>query len=212
MNRKHGNPAEAVFFGQLISMEGPGMVNEAIRFAMEAHEGQKRKGTTRPYITHPLEVATIVSYIRPDETLLAAALLHDTMEDCGVTGEMIRERFGLKVATLVAAETDDKSKPWPERKEIKLRELSRASEEVQIIALSDKLANIREIWNDYYEIGDRLWSRFSAGNKDSIGWYYRGLREALSNLSYLPQYQEFSILVSRLFDSRTAYASVSAES
>ena len=69
------------------------MVEEARSFAEKAHEGQFRKGTKRPYIVHPLEVAKIVSTMTDDEEIISAALLHDTLEDCRqVTKEQIKER------------------------------------------------------------------------------------------------------------------------
>ena len=75
------------------------MVEEARSFAEKAHEGQFRKGTKRPYIVHPLEVAKIVSTMTDDEEMISAALLHDTLEDCRqVTKEQIKEAFGERVA------------------------------------------------------------------------------------------------------------------
>ena len=77
------------------------MVEEARSFAEKAHEGQFRKGTKRPYIVHPLEVAKIVSTMTDDEEMISAALLHDTLEDCRqVTKEQIKEAFGERVQNL----------------------------------------------------------------------------------------------------------------
>ena len=93
------------------------MVKKAIAFATQAHEGQFRKGTTRPYIVHPLEVGKIVATMTDDEEIISAAILHDTVEDCdGITVEMIEAEFSVRVAELVAQESEDKSKSWEERK------------------------------------------------------------------------------------------------
>ena len=74
------------------------MINKAIAFAVKAHEGQPRKGTEIPYIFHPLEVGMIVSRITDDEEVIAAAVLHDTVEDCDtVTLDNIRKEFGDRV-------------------------------------------------------------------------------------------------------------------
>ena len=87
------------------------MVEEARSFAEKAHEGQFRKGTKRPYIVHPLEVAKIVSTMTDDEEMISAALLHDTLEDCRqVTKEQIKEAFGERVLEMVRQESEDKSK------------------------------------------------------------------------------------------------------
>ena len=93
------------------------MVERAIEFATKAHEGQVRKGTTRPYIVHPLEVGKIVATMTDDEEIISAAILHDTVEDCeGVTVEGLAKEFSDRVASLVAQESEGKSKSWYERK------------------------------------------------------------------------------------------------
>jgi len=181
------------------------LVQEAIQFAMKAHDGQVRKGSEVPYIKHPLEAAVIVSDIRPEETLVTAAILHDTIEDCGVTESAIKEQFGSRVAQLVAAESDDKSQPWISRKRAMMKALEEAPEDVKIVALGDKLSNLRDICQDYQDIGDPIWKRFTAGSREMVGWYYQGLRSALRSLSGMPQYQEFSELVSRMFDGKAPY-------
>ena len=97
------------------------MVEEAIAFATKAHKGQYRKGTKRPYIVHPLEVAKIVSTMTKDEDVICAAVLHDTIEDCkGITEETLRLQFGDRVAQLVAGESEDKTKTWEERNQLPL--------------------------------------------------------------------------------------------
>ena len=88
------------------------MIDKAMEFAVKAHDGQFRKGSKRPYIVHPIEVADIVTYITQDKEVISAALLHDTIEDCkGITRDIIAREFGEKVASLVAAESEDKSNP-----------------------------------------------------------------------------------------------------
>ena len=97
------------------------MIKEAAEFAAKAHEGAVRKGSQIPYITHPLETAVIVSLMTEDEEVIAAALLHDVIEDAGIKKEEIEARFGSRVAELVADETEDKSLGWMERKAITLK-------------------------------------------------------------------------------------------
>lgn len=171
-----------------------------MQFAERAHEGQVRKGSDTPYIVHPLEAADIVSSIRNDETLIAAALLHDTVEDCtGVTVGMIEEQFGSKVARLVAAESEDKSKSWEERKSSTIRRLRNADETVKIVSLGDKLSNMRSIYRDYLSMGDAAFRKFRVKDKSRIAWYYQGLRDSLRTLAPLPLYQEYSALVDKVF-------------
>ena len=93
------------------------MIDKAIEFATRAHEGQYRKGSVRPYIVHPMEVAAIVSSMTKDEEVISAAYLHDTIEDCpGITQEVLAAEFSPRVAWMVAQESEDKTKTWLERK------------------------------------------------------------------------------------------------
>lgn len=176
------------------------MVSKAVMFATKAHEGQVRKATKIPYILHPLECAVIVSAMTMDEEMIAAALLHDTVEDCeGVTVELIRKEFGDRVARFVAGESEDKSKSWLERKQATIDHLQHADMEECILVLADKLSNIRSIVRDYKVFGEDLWERFNEKHKEKIGWYYRSIGEAMECLCEYAEYQEYIKLVNEVF-------------
>ena len=149
-----------------------------------------------------MEAASIVATITNDPEMLAAAILHDTVEDTSVTIEEIRKEFGDRVADLVAHETaplpDDA--PWRTRKEAQLAQLAQAPYDSKVVALGDKLSNMRALAADYKAIGDQLWSRFHAPNgKTDIARYYRSLAEALSELKGTTAYQEFVNLINETF-------------
>ena len=177
------------------------MIDKAITFATQAHEGQMRKGTTRPFILHPIEVGTIVSSMTDDCEVISAAILHDTIEDCeGVTEEIIREEFSVRVAQLVAEESEDKSKTWMERKSATIAHLKVAPREIQMIGLADKLSNMRDIDRDYPECGEELWNRFRMKDKNVIGWYYKSIRESLEDaMEGTAAYREYCDLVEKNF-------------
>ena len=120
------------------------MIDRAAKFAEQAHKGTHRKGTRIPYIVHPLETALIASMLTNDEEILAAALLHDTIEDTGVTYEDLKQEFGTRVADLVAAESEDKSKTWIERKGHTLEHLKTASQAEKILTMADKRTRLSE--------------------------------------------------------------------
>ncbi|MEE1315396.1 MAG: HD domain-containing protein [Faecalimonas sp.] len=178
------------------------MIEKARQFATQAHEGQFRKGTTRPYIVHPLEVGEIVATMTDDEEIISAAILHDTVEDCKeVTAELLMQTFSVRVAQMVVQESEDKSKTWIERKGATIARLKRASKEVQMIGLADKLSNMRDIDRDYPECGEELWNRFRMKDKNMIGWYYKGIQESLKiALQGVPAFEEYSRLVEKHFD------------
>ena len=177
------------------------VIEKAIAFATQAHEGQFRKGTTRPFIVHPLEVGQIVATMTDDAEIICAAFLHDTIEDCEeVTRETIACEFSERVADLVDQESEDKSRTWIERKGTTIERLKSAPWEVKIIALGDKLSNMRDIDRDYPENGDNLWNRFRMKDKQMIGWYYKGILNSLQDaMGEMDAFDEYSKLVRKHF-------------
>lgn len=159
------------------------LVSDAMLFAAKAHDGMLRKGTNIPYIVHPAEVAAIAATMTEDAEVLAAALLHDVMEDCGVTQAELAGRFGSRVAQLVRSETQercgDPCETWLARKQGAVERLKKADTEAKIIALSDKLSNMRAIHRDYDRDGERLFFRFHQHDKALHAWYYRSLAALL---------------------------------
>jgi len=177
------------------------MINKAIIFATKAHTGQFRKGTNTPYILHTLEAGIIVSQIKSDEDLICSAILHDVIEDTDITFEIVKKKFNERIAHIVASESEDKSKSWKERKRYTLESLTKQkSEDIGIVALGDKLSNMRAIDRDLQGIGDKLWERFNVKDKNEHKWYYSGLVDSLSYLSEYNAYQEFKRLVDKVFD------------
>ena len=142
------------------------LLDRAIIFAVQAHHNTERRGKGFPYIVHPMEAVEIVATITPDQELLAAAALHDTIEDTDVTIEQIREAFGDRVAELVHAESDQftegvsEEDSWHDRKQAAIDRLAAASHDAKIVAMGDKLSNMRAIWRDYQVKGDELWNIF----------------------------------------------------
>ena len=111
---------------------------------------------------------------------MRGGILHDTIEDCeGVDANVLKEMFSARVAGIVSQESEDKSKTWMERKSATIERLKTAPIEVQMIGLADKLSNMRDIDRDYPVCGEELWNRFRMKDKATIGWYYKGVREAL---------------------------------
>ncbi len=183
------------------------LIDRAIRFAIEAHEGVVRKGTDIPYIVHPLEAMIIVSTIDSDQELMAAALLHVVVEDAGITISQIRSEFGSRVAKLVNDETDHEVpglshvESWQQRKQAAIDRLAAADRDTQLVALGDKLSNLRAMARNLRQQGDRLWQRFNEKDPARHAWYYRQLAESLSPLSETDAYHEFRELLEQVFPS-----------
>ena len=182
------------------------LLDRAIIFAVKAHAGTERRGKGDPYIVHPMEAVEIVATMTADQELLAAAALHDTVEDTEVTVEQIRHEFGERIASLVADESEEmpvgvtEEASWHDRKRAAIDRLSKASHDAKIVALGDKLSNMRAIARDYAVQGDALWNLFHAKERKDHEWHYRGLADALRELEETFAFQEFEHLINQVFD------------
>lgn len=187
--------------------ESISLMDRAIVFATRAHSGTYRKGTKIPYIVHPIEAAAIVSTMTNDPDMIAAAVLHDVVEDTDATVEEISFFFNERIAKLVEAESEDKRKDLPPQETWMIRKMetleflrNEADREAKILALADKLSNIRAIHRDQNTIGDQLWERFNEKDKSKHGWMYRQVALALSELSDTFAWQEYDELVRKTFE------------
>lgn len=184
------------------------LLDRAIMFAVRAHSGTERRGKGFPYIVHPMEAVSIAATITPDQEILAAAALHDTVEDTDVTVDQIRSEFGDRIASLVAAETDAvmegklENETWHERKQAAIDRLARVSRDAKIVAMGDKLSNMRAIARDYAMQGDALWNLFHVNDPKDHEWHYRGLADALRDLKDTFAFQEFETLINQVFGNK----------
>ena len=193
---------------EAIELKGKGsMIEEAIEFAANAHAGTTRKGKKRPFILHPIEAMLIVADVTDDEEVIAAAVLHDTIEDTKKERSEIAEKFGERVASLVDSESENKrahlsaESTWKVRKQETIDHLRTAERDVKLICLGDKLSNLREMARDYKNIREALWERFNQKDKRMHEWYYRSILEILeAEFSECPEIiEEYRTLMQTLF-------------
>lgn len=182
------------------------LINKAIQFAVKAHSGAYRKFSNTPYILHPLEVMTIAGTMTDDEEVLAAAVLHDTVEDAGITLAEIEKEFGKRVADLVDSETENKypDKPaadtWRTRKEESLEKLKNAKDNaVGILWVSDKLSNLRAVYREWLLSYDAVWQNFNQKSYHEQKWYYESVAKLTENICHMPAWQEYNNLTILLF-------------
>ena len=182
------------------------LVSEAIEFATKVHDGMRRKKSNSPYILHPLEAAAIVGTMTDDQEVIASAVLHDVVEDPGVTIEEIEQRFGKRVRELVESETENKrtempaSESWRIRKEESLEVLKNTNDlGVLMIWLGDKLANIRSLYRQLKEDGNAMWEQYNQKDAKEHAWYYYSIIELTSRLSHTSAWLEFKTLVELVF-------------
>jgi len=194
-----------------------GLLDRAMKFAIDAHSGTERRGKGFPYIVHPMEAVSIVASITPDQELLAAAALHDTVEDTDIDIDRIRKEFGDRIADLVEAESDkfiegiSEGDSWHDRKQAAITRIAEAPYDAKIVALGDKLSNMRAIEMDYQMKGDALWNIFHVKDRSEHEWHYRGLAESLKDLSHTAAYKEFLSLINKVFGKSASNDSTSVK-
>jgi (p)ppGpp synthase/HD superfamily hydrolase len=183
-------------------------INHALAFAAKHHDQQVRKGTRLPYLTHPANVAIILTSYGCDETTIVAGILHDVIEDCvtkDYTREMLEQRiaskFGADVLETVLAVThrkhgDDGEEFTPE--EIRsdyLRRLANASQRARWVCAADKLHNANSLLADLQRTiqPDNVWGRFKAGKEGTVRWYrsvYDRLRALKFDAPIMPELEQ----------------------
>jgi (p)ppGpp synthase/HD superfamily hydrolase len=183
-----------------ISMPLSTIFDDALVYAADLHRDQTRKGSGIPYVAHLLSVASRVLSAGGTEVQAIGGLLHDAAEDQGgeATLDVIRKRFGGDVARIVADCTDswvDPKPAWRARKEAYIEGLPVKPVTSLLVSLADKVDNAEAILNDYRQIGDALWQRFTGGRDGTI-WYYRTLSETFDRALPGPLARDLSRAVS----------------
>lgn len=177
------------------------LIEKAIALAVRAHKGQTRKESERPYIVHPVTVALILARHGFLDTVVAAALVHDVVEDTSVTPEELRAELGDAVADLVAPVTHNDALEWEDKKKEYIEAVRGASDEVKAISVADKIANARSFIAGYVEQGSAMWEHFNAGREKKL-WFERAMLAMLRESWAHPLVDEYA----RLVDEMTALA------
>jgi (p)ppGpp synthase/HD superfamily hydrolase len=174
------------------------VINHAFAFAAKHHDRQVRKGTKLPYLTHPANVAVILTRYGRDNDTVVAGILHDVIEDCirdGYTREMLEQRigdkFGAKVLDTVLAVTyrrqddDGVELSGDERRADYLERLADASDDARWVCAADKVHNASSIISDLRRTVDpeTIWARFGSGRASTARWY-RQVYERLTEVGF----------------------------
>ncbi|MEM7515455.1 MAG: HD domain-containing protein [Planctomycetota bacterium] len=146
-------------------------LDHAIGTALEAHQGQVRRGTNVPYASHPVHIAMMLTRLGVDEVTVTAALLHDVVEDCdGWDFDRIEAEFGSDVRRLVADLTEDKEGTWKERKSAGVAKAHVMDSRSATVKAADKLHNLSTLVRDLQATDDpgALWGRFKGGPEGTL--------------------------------------------
>lgn len=177
-------------------------IQKALKLASILHFEQKRKGDGSPYISHPFAVAFIIAEHTKDEDIIAAAILHDVLEDVSrsvYSIETMQKDFGMRVYDIVKEVTEDKDpeeskekqrQTWKSRKDQYLRNLQNDSQEALLVACADKIHNLMSLIEAYSEKGGSIWKHFNAPAQDRL-WFYKEVLEILKQKFDHPLVAEF---------------------
>lgn len=155
------------------------VIEKAVEYAAYAHDNQYRKKTRLPYVSHPVTVGFYLLQSGVREEVVAAAILHDVLEDTTTTFSDLEKDFGLEIARLVEGCSEpDKNLIWEDRKKHTIHHLEHAPFEVKQIACADKLHNLRTIQLEILKDGHRVWEKFSRG-REKQRWYYESILASL---------------------------------
>lgn len=178
------------------------IIRQALRVSAEAHLGQHRKGGTLPYIIHPVGVMLVAAEHTQDAATLAAALLHDVLEDASdkYSESEMRRDFGDVITDIVKAVSKDESiADWRERNEAYLANLrASGNERAYIVCAADKVNNLTSMLDDHAAVGDGLWDRFNAGQAEQLWWYQANLDQLSELMPGHPLVERLRELVARL--------------
>lgn len=176
------------------------LVEKAIEFAVIKHAGQMRKGTSIPYIMHPISVGFILKDARQSDEVIAAGILHDTLEDTDTTEDELLNVFGNTILQLVKeASEPDKGLSWELRKQHTINGLSEKTVDNLYVIVADKLHNLSTIAQSVEGEGEDVWLRFNRPKKDQ-SWYHRSIVKAVKNRrKEVRIIKDYELLVNQLF-------------
>lgn len=180
-------------------------LDRAIKYAVDAHQNVERRGKGFPYVVHPLEAMSIAATVTNDQEVLAAAALHDVVEDTDITIDELKKEFGERVAELVAIESDNMDPnyhqgiSWKDRKVAGLRRIKQSSRDAQIVALGDKLSNMRAIYIDWLKIHEKIFDKFHEHDPSIHAWRYYQLSNCFDKLEGTYALEEFKFIVRVVF-------------
>ncbi len=170
------------------------LAEKALDIAIKAHDGQKRKTDGSPYIIHPMMVAAKLAKFDLPEAVIAAALIHDVLEDTDFPEAKLRQELGDEVVDIILPLTEDKSLEWEDRKEKYIEAVKNSSSETKAISIADKIHNLETIITNYKKLGSSIWTKFNRG-KDKKMWFEHTMLKMFKDTWQSPMIAEYERLL-----------------
>ena len=172
------------------------LIEKAIRIATEAHSGQMRKADGMAYITHPIAVALKLAKHGFSDIVIAAALVHDVLEDTDYPVNKFKKELGDEVFEIVKAVSNDKSLEWEEKKIKYIENIRKGPEEAKVVAVADKIHNIESLMIVHAKDGPKIWNRFNRG-KDKKLWFEKNFLKMIKETWKHPLVKEYEELIKK---------------
>lgn len=172
------------------------IIEKAVRVSVAAHGGQTRKGDNLPYIIHPFMVALKLAKYNFSDTVIAAALTHDVLEDTDFGEEQLRSELGDEVLEIVKAVTNDDSLPWEEKKKRYVETVRNGPEGAKAVAAADKIHNLESLLIAHAEQGSELWKKFNRGKEQKL-WFENEVLKMLKQTWKHPLVDEYESLLEK---------------
>ncbi len=174
-----------------------GLTEKATVLALRAHDGQMRKDAPTPYIAHPVRVAILLARYGFPDTVIAAGLVHDVVEDTSVSMEDVRRELGERVAALVAPVTHDDTLSWDEKKKAYIESVRTAPEGAKAVATADKIANAESLLAAHEREGSAVWCHFNAGKEKKL-WFEEAMLAMLQESWQHPLVDAYAEMVGQM--------------
>lgn len=170
------------------------LVDTAARIAAIAHKKQTRKQDGTPYIMHPAAVALMLAKHGFSDEVVAAALVHDVLEDTDFPEDVLRSEMGEEVMAIVDAVTNEDSLEWEAKKLKYIEAVRNGSDGAKAVATADKIHNLRDLLRSLDQHGDTLWERFNRGKEKKL-WFEEAMLAMLKETWQHPLVGEYGSLV-----------------
>lgn len=170
------------------------IIEKAVRVSVTAHKDQTRKGDDLPYIIHPFMVSIKLAKYNFPDTVIAAALVHDVLEDTEYPEDTLKNELGDDVLEIVKAVTNDDSLPWEEKKKKYVETVRAGSEGAKAVAVADKIHNLESLLLAYSEQGPELWKKFNRGKEQKL-WFENEVLKMLKETWEHPLIEEYEKLL-----------------
>ncbi|MFH1129406.1 MAG: HD domain-containing protein [Patescibacteria group bacterium] len=174
-----------------------GLIEKATRIAVIAHVNQKRKNDGSPYVVHPFIVAMKLVKYNFSDAVIAAALVHDVLEDTDVTEQELRDKLGNEVVDMVKMVTNDDTLSWRDKKIKYVETVRNGSDEAKAISIADKIHNMEDLLFTYSQIGPEVWKKFSNKREEKL-WFEEEMLKMFKETWSHPLIDEYERLMEQM--------------